>query len=80
VKEVVIVFKQEPQERILHETTAVNEDTKSNLFLNMDPTTLSGLLVALFLIVMLLIAVNCLFEIKTHEKFARNNLWVGKES
>jgi hypothetical protein len=44
----------------------------------MTPSTLSGLLVSLFLIVMLVIAIGCLYEVKTNDKFGKNNLWVGK--
>jgi hypothetical protein len=46
----------------------------------MTQASLSGLWVALFLLVMLGIAISCLFELKTHDKFARQNLWVGRES
>jgi hypothetical protein len=53
-------------------------DTKSSLFLNMTPATLTGLLVSLFLIVILLIAINCLYNVKTNDQFGRNHLWVGK--
>ena len=62
--------------RLLQEAT----NTNSKLFTNMTPSVLSGLFVALFLIIMLLIGVNCLYNIKTNDKFARNQLWVGKES
>ena len=55
-----------------------NQDQKSQLFLNMTPSILSGLLVTLFLLITLMIGVNCLYDIKTNDKFARNNLWVGK--
>ncbi len=50
----------------------------SQLFTSMTSTALSGLIVAVFLIVMLLIGLGCLFDIKTNDRFARNNLWVGK--
>jgi hypothetical protein len=46
----------------------------------MTPAVLSGLFVTVFLIVMLLIAISCLYDIKTNDKFAANNLFVGKES
>lgn len=54
------------------------QDQKSLLFINMTPAVLSGLLVALFLIIVLLIGINCLYNIKTNDKFARSTLWVGK--
>ena len=63
--------------RRLQETDTV-ANTSSQLFNNMTPSVLSGLLVALFLIIVLLIGVNCLYNIKTNDKFARSNLWVGK--
>jgi hypothetical protein len=53
---------------------------ESKLFINMTPATLSGLLVTLFLLVVLIIAINCLYNVKTNDSFSRNNLWVGKES
>lgn len=62
--------------RLLQDTTA--DETKSQLFLNMTPEILSGLLVALFLLISLCIGVSCLSDIKTNDKFARTNLWVGK--
>ena len=65
--------------RILH-TQANTANTNSKLFENMTPSTLSALFVTLFLIIMLLIGINCLYNIKTNDKFGKNNLWVGKES
>ena len=44
----------------------------------MSNYSVSGLLVGLFLLAMLGIALNVLFNLKTHEKFARQNLWVGR--
>jgi hypothetical protein len=44
----------------------------------MTPSILSGLLVSLFLIVMLLIAISCLYDVKTNDRFASTNLFVGK--
>ena len=74
--EAVVYFRNHAAEaRLLQET-----NTNSKLFTNMTPSVLSGLFVALFLIIMLLIGVNCLYNIKTNDKFARNQLWVGKES
>jgi type IV secretory pathway component VirB8 len=46
----------------------------------MTPSALSGLLVAGFLLVVLLIAINCLMDLKTNDRFPRNILNVGKES
>jgi hypothetical protein len=46
----------------------------------MTPSVLSGLFVAIFIIVVLLIAISCLYDIKTNDKYAVNNLFVGKES
>ena len=76
----VFVFKSNEQQekaRILQSATQ-NSTTDSQLFINMTPTTLSALFVTLFLIVMLLIGITCLYNIKTNDKFGRNNLWVGK--
>ena len=75
--EAVIYFRNRAAEaRLLQETT--EENTNSKLFTNMTPSVLSGLFVGLFLIITLLIGVSCLYDIKTNDKFARNNLWVGK--
>jgi ABC-type nitrate/sulfonate/bicarbonate transport system permease component len=57
-----------------------NNTVESKIFTNMTAASLSGLWVGLFLLVMLGIAISCLFNLKTHEKFARQNLWVGRES
>ena len=76
----VLVFEQRKTEGLPKSRILQAEETKSQLFLNMTPTVLSGLLVALFLIVMLLIGISCNYNIKTNEKYGRNNLWVGKES
>jgi hypothetical protein len=54
--------------------------TPSRIFNNLTNYSLSGLWVGLFLIVMLGIALTCLYNLKTHDKFARQNLWVGRES
>ena len=77
VKSLIFYFDSADQ-RILQETTGEVTPTFSPMFLNMNPSTLSGLLVGLFLIVVLLIGVSCLYDIKTNDKFARQNLWVGK--
>ena len=74
--EAVVYFRNHAAEaRLLQET-----NTNSKLFTNMTPSVLSGLFVALFLIIVLIIGISCLYDIKTNDKFARNQLWVGKES
>lgn len=50
----------------------------SRIFINLSNYSASGLFVGLFLIVMLGIGLNVLFNLKTHERFARQNLWVGR--
>ena len=75
----VFIFKSHQQEhkfRILQ--SPGNVTTISQLFNNMTPATLSALFVTLFLIIVLLIGVSCLYNIKTNDKFGRSNLWVGK--
>jgi len=64
------------------QSSNVTNGTQSQLFLAMasSPASLPGLLISLFLIVMILIAVNCLYEVKTNDKFATSQLVVGKES
>ena len=52
----------------------------SQIFNDMTPYALSGLWVTLFLLVMLCIGVSCLLDLKTNDRFARQNLWVGRES
>lgn len=52
----------------------------SLIFESMTPAALSGLWVTLFLVVMLLIGINCMLNLKTNDRFARQNLWVGRES
>ena len=49
---------------------------ESRIFNNLTSYSLSGLWVGLFLIVMLGIGLSCLFNLKTNDKFARQNLWV----
>ena len=46
----------------------------------MTPSALSGLFVAGFLLTVLLIAVSCLMDLKTNDRFPRTLLNVGKES
>lgn len=43
-------------------------------------TSLSGILVSIFLAIALVVGVNCMMDLKTNDKFARNQLHVGKES
>ena len=68
--------------RIMQEEVPIvgNNTANSTIFNDISPYSLSGLWVALFLIVVLLIAVNCLMDLKTNDRFARQNLWVGRES
>jgi hypothetical protein len=68
-----------PSPRMLQNTT-FNNTVDSKIFYNMSSASLSGLWVGLFLLIMLGVAISCLFQLKTHEKFARQNLWVGRES
>ena len=76
----VFVFKSYEQEQKLRilQNPGANVTTISQLFNNMTPATLSALFVTLFLIIVLLIGVSCLYNIKTNDKFGRSNLWVGK--
>lgn len=78
-----IVEEKNKQPRRLVEASEVpsvtqGEVTLSPLFLNMDSVTLTGLLVSLFLVVMLLIGVKCLYDVKTNDQFGRTGLWIGK--
>jgi len=78
-----IVEEKNKQPRRLVEASEVpnvsqREVTLSPLFLNMDSVTLTGLLVSLFLVVMLLIGVKCLYDVKTNDQFGRTGLWIGK--
>lgn len=63
--------------RILQQT---NGTVDSKIFDAMTPYALSGLLVGLFLLVMMCIAVSCLYDLKTNDRFARQNLHIGRES
>lgn len=60
--------------------TAVNTRVESKIFNNLTTHALSGLWVTLFLLVMLGIGLSCSFDLKTNDRFARQNLWVGRES
>lgn len=85
VPEAIVYFTRGPAttHRLLEQSTATQQsDTsgRSQLFANMTPSVLSGLFVTLFLLVMLCIAVSCLYDIKTNDRFASTNLFVGKES
>lgn len=66
--------------RALTQTVGQAPAKPSLLFINMTPSVLSGLFVTLFLVIMLLIGVSCLYNIKTNDKFGVNNLVVGRES
>jgi hypothetical protein len=69
-------------EEVKQTTNGTNSTTpaESQIFKDMTPFALSGLWVGLFLIVMLCIGVSCLLDLKTNDRFARQNLWVGRES
>jgi hypothetical protein len=62
------------------QTVNNNTQVQSQIFNSINNWSLSGLWVALFLLIMLGIALNCLFSLKTNDRFARQNLWVGRES
>lgn len=57
-----------------------NNTVGSRIFSDISPFALSGLWVSLFLLVVLCIGVGCLMDLKTNDRFARQNLWVGRES
>lgn len=60
------------------EATAENDTVESKIFNDISSYSLSGLWVGLFLFVVLLIAINCMLDLKTNDRFARQNLWVGR--
>ena len=66
--------------RRLQSPNDTNNTVESKIFENITPYSLSGLWVGLFLIVVLLIGINCMLDLKTNDRFARQNLWVGRES
>lgn len=74
----VRVARRLEQTRVTANTTATEVD--SLIFDDISPYALSGLFVGLFLLVVLCIAVGCLMDLKTNDRFARQNLWVGRES
>ena len=53
---------------------------ESKIFNDIGPFSLSGLFVGLFLLVMLMIGVCCLMDLKTNDRFARDDLWIGREN
>jgi hypothetical protein len=74
---IILTFAPIIKSRILQN---INGTVDSKIFNAMTPYALSGLLVTLFLMVMLCIAIACLYDLKTNDRFARQNLWVGRES
>jgi len=60
--------------------TAENDTVESKIFNDISSYSLSGLWVGLFLLVVLMIGINCMLDLKTNDRFARQNLWVGRES
>ena len=60
------------------QTAANTTQVDSKIFNNITNYSLSGLWVGLFLLIMLGIALSCLFNLKTNDKFARQHLWVGR--
>ena len=77
--ELIITFGINQTPRILQEIQNT-PDLDSSIFDDITPYSLSGLFVGLFLIIMLSIAISCLYDLKTNDRFARQNLWVGRES
>jgi hypothetical protein len=73
-----------PRSRILQGAlgAAPSNITQVNslIFNNMSNYSMSGLWVGLFLLIMLGIGISCLMNLKTNDRFARQNLWVGRES
>jgi hypothetical protein len=76
----IIYISETPEDkaRIMQQTNV----TGSLLFRSMAnaPASLPGVLISLFLIVMLMIGVSCLYDVKTNDKFGTIPLVVGKES
>jgi hypothetical protein len=66
--------------RVLVEIVVGDDSNQSNILNAIDETSLSCILVTLFLAIALIMAISCLIDLKTNDKFARNNLHVGKES
>ena len=62
--------------RLLQTPAATN--VTSDVFNDMSPMALSGLFVTLFLLVVLIIGINCMLDLKTNDRFARQNLFVGR--
>ena len=60
------------------EAQADNDTVESKIFNDISSYSLSGLWVGLFLLVVLLIGINCMLDLKTNDRFARQNLWVGR--
>ena len=76
-EDLVITFSPTMKPRRL-EVTAENDTVESRIFNDISSYSLSGLWVGLFLLVVLLIGINCMLDLKTNDRFARQNLWVGR--
>ena len=69
-----------PAKRLLADVIVEPSANSSNILNAISETSLSCILVSLFLAIALVIAVNCMMNLKTNDKFARTQLHVGKES
>lgn len=78
-EDLIITFNPSLKPRRL-EAVAANDTVESKIFNDISSYSLSGLWVGLFLLVVLLIGINCMLDLKTNDRFARQNLWVGRES
>jgi hypothetical protein len=78
-EDLIITFNPSLKPRRL-EAVAANDTVESKIFNDISSYSLSGLWVGLFLLVVLLIGINCMLGLKTNDRFARQNLWVGRES
>ena len=76
-EDLVITFSPSLRPRRL-QASADNGTVESKIFNDISSYSLSGLWVGLFLLVVLLIGINCLLGLKTNDRFARQNLWVGR--
>lgn len=65
---------------MLADITVEPSGGSSNILAAISETSLSCILVSLFLAIALVIAVSCMMDLKTNDKFARNQLHIGKES
>jgi type VI protein secretion system component VasF len=77
---VIITLSPRRAARRLQQSNVTADAPESKIFNDISTWALSGLWVGLFLLVMLFIGINCLLNLKTNDRFARQNLWVGRES